>query len=126
FLEAPARLPDDVLVADLEKKRVLAVQAYDRWKESLGFKQAYWATAAGYQMSQIFVELWQAHVTAPYPTRIDAATRAKYVVEVHDRVREHLEKALDGHRMNVELAKAYGVETQWSKASAERAAEVLA
>ena len=125
FLEAPARLPDDVLVADLEKKRVLAVQAYDRWKESLGFKQAYWATASGYQMSQIFVELWEAHVTAPYPKRIDLATRDKYVKEVHDRVREHLEKALEGHRMNVELAKAYGVDTAWSKASAQKAAEVM-
>ena len=125
FIEAPARLPDDVLVADLEKKRVLAVQAYDRWKEALGFKQAYWATASGYQMSQIFVELWEAHVKAPYPRRIDAATRQKYIVEVHDRVREHLAKALEGHRMNVELAKAYGVDTAWSKASAQKAAEVM-
>src|ERR1051326_5763640 len=53
FADAPVRLPDDQLVADLEAKRVLAVQAYDRWKESLGFKHAYWATASGYQMSQI-------------------------------------------------------------------------
>jgi TolA-binding protein len=125
FIEAPARLPDDVLVADLEKKRVLAVAAYDRWKEALGFKQAYWATASGYQMSQIFVELWEAHVKAPFPKRIDDATRPKYVQEVHDRVREHLDKALEGHRMNVELAKAYGVDTTWSKASANKAAEVM-
>ena len=59
------------MVADLEAKRVLAVKAYDHWKEALGFKQAYWATASGYQMSQIFVELWEAHVKAPYPKRID-------------------------------------------------------
>jgi tetratricopeptide (TPR) repeat protein len=125
FVDAPVRLPDDRMIADLEAKRVLAVQAYDRWKESLGFKHAYWATAAGYQMSQIFVELWEAHVKAPYPARIDAATRPKYVDEVHDRVREHLAKALEGHRMNVELAKAFGVETTWSKASAQQAAKVI-
>jgi len=125
FIEAPVRLPDDQLIADLEAKRVLAVRAYDLWKESLGFKQAYWATASGYQMSQIFVELWEAHVKAPFPNRIDAPTRAKYVTEVHDRVRPHLAKALEGHRMNVELAKAFGVETQWSKASAQRAVQVM-
>ena len=86
-------------------------QAYDRWKESLGFKHAYWATAAGYQMSQIFVELWQAHVDGAVPAAARSPTRApSYVAEVHGRVREHLEKALEGHRMNVELAKAYGVE----------------
>jgi tetratricopeptide (TPR) repeat protein len=125
FSEAPVRLPDDRLIADLEQKRVLAVEAYDHWKESLGFKQAYWATASGYQMSQIFVELWQAHVTAPYPARIDAKTRPTYTTEVHDRVREHLEKALEGHRMNVELAKAFGVDTTWSQASAVQAAKVM-
>ncbi len=125
FSEAPARLPDEQLIADLEAKRVLAVKAYDFWKESLQFRQPYWATASGYQMSQIFVELWQAHVTAPYPKRVDANGRPVYVREVHERVREHLEKALEGHRMNVELAKAYGVETVWSRASAEQAVKIM-
>ena len=125
FAEAPIRLPDDQLVADLEAKRVLAVQAYDRWKDSLGFKHAYWATAAGYNMSQIFVELWEVTVKAPYPTKLDTAERQKYVVEVHERVREHLEKALEGHRMNVELAKAFGVETSWSRGSEQKAAQIL-
>jgi len=104
---------------------VLAVQAYDFWKQALDFRQAYWATASGYQMSQIFVELWEATVKAPYPKKIAEATRAQYVTDVHERVREHLEKALEGHRMNVELAKAYGVDTEWSKASETRAAQVM-
>ncbi len=125
FTEAPVRLPDDQLIADLEAKRVLAVQAYDRWKESLGFKHAYWATAAGYNMSQIFVELWEVTVKAPYPTKLATSERPKYVVEVHDRVREHLEKALEGHRMNVELAKAFGVETSWSRGSEQKAGQIL-
>ncbi|MBL0221058.1 MAG: tetratricopeptide repeat protein [Myxococcales bacterium] len=125
FAAAQVRTGDDEMVADLEAKRVLAVKAYDRWKESLGFRHAYWATASGYQMSQIFVELWEAHVKAPYPKRIDAQTRPKYVADVHDRVREHLEKALEGHRMNVELAHAFGVDTQWSKGSEQRAVQIL-
>ncbi len=125
FREARIRTGDDEMVADLEAKRVLAVKAYDRWKESLGFRHAYWATASGYQMSQIFVELWEAHVKAPYPRRIDAQTRPTYVTDVHARVREHLEKALEGHRMNVELAHAFGVDTEWSKGSEARAVQIL-
>jgi tetratricopeptide (TPR) repeat protein len=120
FLAAPVRHGDDEMVADLDAKRALAVQAYDRWRESLGFKQAYWATASGYQMSQIFEELWEAHVKAPYPARIDAATRPVYITDIHARVRVDLEKALEGHRMNVELAKAYGVDTPWSQGSARQ------
>jgi predicted negative regulator of RcsB-dependent stress response len=125
FADAPVRLPDDRLVSDLQAKRALAVAAYDDWKQALDFKQAYWASAAGYQMSQIFVELWEATVKAPYPTGLDVAARAAYVIEVHARVRELLEKALDGHRMNIDLAKAYGVETQWSRGSERRAAQLM-
>jgi len=125
FTELRVRRDDDDLVADLEAKRVLAAKAYDRWRDSLGFKQAYWATASGYQMSQIFVELWQAHVEAPYPHRIDVATRPAYVADVHARVRGDLEKALEGHRMNVELARAYGVTTPWSEASARQAVTIM-
>ena len=125
FTELRLRTGDDEMVADLEAKRALAVQAYDRWRESLAFKHAYWATASGYQMSQIFVELWEAHVKAPYPKRIAADARKTYVSEVHERVKEHLAKALEGHRMNVELAKAYGVDTVWSKGSETRAVQIL-
>jgi tetratricopeptide (TPR) repeat protein len=125
FLEAPVRRGDDAMIADLDTKRALAVQAYDRWRESLCFKHAYWATASGYQMSQIFVEVWEAHVAAPYPARIAAAARPTYVAEVHRRVRVDLVKALEGHRMNVELAKAYGVDTAWSKASEQQAVAIM-
>ena len=74
----PSRLPDDA--ADRRPRGQSACsrsQAYDRWKESLGFKQAYWATASGYQMSQIFVELWEAHVKAPYPEAHRRRRRAR-------------------------------------------------
>ncbi len=125
FLDLRLRPGDDEMVVDLEQKRVLAVQAYDRWRESLAFKHAYWATASGYQMSQIFVELWEAHVKAPYPKRVAADARTTYVTEVHERVKEHLAKALEGHRMNVELAKAYGVDTAWSKGSETRAVQIM-
>jgi tetratricopeptide (TPR) repeat protein len=125
FTDAAVRHGDDEMVADLDAKRALAVQAYDRWRDSLRCKQAYWATAAGYQMSQIFVELWQAHVTAPYPHRIAVATRSTYVADVHARVRADLEKALEGHRMNIELAKAYGVDTAWSRGSERQAVAIM-
>ena len=125
FAAVPVHLPDAELFAALDKKRALAAAAYDAWRGALDFRQAYWATAAGYQMSQIFYELWEATVTAPYPAELAAGARTKYLDEVHARVRDHLEKALDGHRMNVELAKAYGVETTWSRASGERALAVM-
>ena len=125
FLAAPMRLPDDQLRRDIAAKEALAVRAYDRWKEALGFDNPYWATASGYQMSQIFYELWRSAVSAPYPQGLASAARDYYVAEVHRLVAGDLTKALDGHQMNVKLARAYGVETTWSQASRERAAEIL-
>ena len=125
FAEARVGTGDDEMVADLDAKRALAASAYDRWREALAFHHAYWATAAGYQMSEIFVELWEAHVRAPYPQRIERATRPAYVADVHTRVRADLEKALEGHRMNVELARAYGVDTPWSRGSERQAVTIM-
>lgn len=125
FTAAPVRLPDDQMVADLEAKRVLVVASYDLWKETLGFKQPYWSSAAGYQMSQIFVELWEATVKAPWPTRVEQAQRAKYTDELHVKARENLQKALEGHRMNIELAKAYGVDTPWSRGSEQQVGKIM-
>jgi hypothetical protein len=53
------------------------------------------------------------------------AARSSYVAEVHARVRPDLEKALEGHRMNVELAKAYGVDTAWSRGSERQAVAIM-
>lgn len=125
FEALPMRLPDDQLLRDAEQKRVFAAKAYDRWKDALPHHNAYWATAAGYQMSQIFVELWESIVHAPYPTGVKVEARKIYVAQLHEKTREHLEKALEGHRMNVELAGAYGVETVWSKGSEVQAGKVL-
>lgn len=126
FAKQPVRSADEELSADMRTKREHLMNAYGHWKEALQFKQAYWATASGYRMSQIFYEYWQAAVQAPFPDGMSVEARPAYTEEVHDRVRENLAKALDGHRANVELAEAYGVTTSWSEASKTRAAEILA
>lgn len=125
FQAIQVALPDDNLGVSLAAKSTLAAAAYDLWREALGHRHAYWATAAGYQMSQIFYELWDAAVRAPYPTAMSRDARPHYVVEVHQRVREHLLKALEGHRMNLELAGAYGVSTSWSDASRAQVVKIL-
>ncbi len=124
FLAAKVELPDDNLGRSLASKEALAVAAYDRWREALGHRHAYWATASGYQMSQVFVELWQATVRAPFPVSMSREARPYYVAEVHERVRPHLQKALEGHRMNVQLAEAYGVTTSWADGSRARILQI--
>ncbi len=118
------RSADELLKTDLAAKERLAAAAYDRWKQALVQKDPYWALAAGYRMSQVFMELWETAVRAPYPDGLSPEARALYVTEVHERVRRHLHTALDGHQMNGKLAAAYGVENAWSRASVVKSGEI--
>lgn len=126
FAAVKLRSADDLLKADLVKKEALAAAAYDEWRETLELQDPYWAMAAGYQMSQIFFELWQTAVTSPFPDGLAADARTYYTRDVHDRVRRHLHTALDGHQMNVRLAGAYDVVNAWSEASKTRALQAAA
>jgi tetratricopeptide (TPR) repeat protein len=124
FRAVPMRLPDKQLERDLQAKAELVALAYDRYVEVLQVTDAYWGTAAGYQMSQIYKELWDDIVAAPIPTQLSPEAAAYYVKEVHTRVRGMLEKAMAGHLRNVELAGVYGTSTEWSDASRVRADEI--
>lgn len=126
FAAVKLRSADDLLKADLVRKEAAAAAAYDEWREALELQDPYWALAAGYQMSQIFFELWQTAVTSPFPDGLAADARTYYTTDVHDRVRRHLQTALDGHQMNVRLAGAYGVTNAWSEASRTRALQAAA
>ena len=120
---------DDQLKADIVAKRELIKLAYDRYLVALRRRNAYWATASGYQMSQMFKEFWDDLVLAPVPPHLDAREAGFYVKEVHKQSRELLSKALYGHTQTVELAEAYRTSTEWSEASrvrAEQITEILA
>lgn len=124
FQAIPMRLPDEQLRRDLETKSELVKLAYDRYLETLEVQNVHWATAAGYQMSQIYKELWDDIVLAPVPSQLGADAAAYYVQEIHAEVRVLLEKAMNGHLRNIELAEAYRTSTVWSEASRTLAAEL--
>jgi tetratricopeptide (TPR) repeat protein len=124
FRARPMRLPDQQLERDLAAKAGLVTLAYDRYVEVLSVHDAYWGTAAGYQMSQIYKELWDDVTSAPIPTQLSPDAAGYYVKEVHARVRPMLEKAMEGHLRNLELARTYGTDTEWSAASRVRADEI--
>jgi tetratricopeptide (TPR) repeat protein len=117
---------DEQLHADILTKRELIKLAYDRYLIALRRRNAYWATASGYQMSQMFKEFWDDLVLAPVPPHLDAREAGFYVKEVHKQSRELLSKALYGHTQTVELAEAYRTSTEWSEASRIRAQQISA
>lgn len=125
--EVPLRVTGtdpEQLKKDLAQKQELYVLAYDRYIIALQRRHPYWATAAGYQMSQMFKEFWDDVVRAPVPTTLSPQEAGYYRRALHDYMREFLERAMTGHTRNVELADAYRTSTEWSRASETRAKEL--
>ena len=102
-------------------------QAYDRWKESARLQARLLGDRVRLPDVADLRRAVGGHRQGAVPEPTSTARPAPtYVAEVHDRVREHLEKALEGHRMNVELAKAFGVETVVEqRRSEQRAVQIM-
>lgn len=124
FRAWPMRLPDEQLKKDFAHKTNLVQLAYDRYVAAVQIQHAYWATASAYQLSQIYKEFWDDIMLAPIPDQLDEEAKEIYRRELHGQVRVLLEKAVDGHSKNVELAEAYRTDTPWSEASRTRAAQI--
>ncbi|MBK9069900.1 MAG: hypothetical protein IPL79_02645 [Myxococcales bacterium] len=118
------RQPLSELKVDLDAKRRLLLLAYDAYRQTLAFRTPYWATAAGYAMADLFYEYFQVATSIPLPANWSSTQAEAYRQEVWALVAENLHKARDGHLKNVELSDAYGVSTEWSRASALRAAQI--
>ena len=114
------------LERDIDQKVGLLLTAYDRYHETVKVYNAYWSTAAGYQMSQMYKEFWDAIVLAALPPHLTPAQAKRYTAELHRRGMMFLKKALEGHGQNIELAKAFKTTTEWSEASRVRANEITA
>ncbi len=117
---------DAQLKKDINRKAELLLLAYERYFRAVKVRHAYWATAAGFQMSQMYREFWDAIVSAPIPPDLNAEKAGYYTEAVHERGLVFLKKALHGHTQNVKMAKAFRTATEWSEASVTQAKEIAA
>ncbi len=117
FDEIPIRLPEDQMARDIEAKAVLANLASDRFGETVGAGNIYWATAAGFRLADVQNQFWRSLVRAPVPPHLSGQVAEIYVVEVHKQSLAFLLKALNIHGKNVKLATIYKGPTSWSRAS---------
>ena len=115
---------DPQLKRDITRKAELLLVAYERYFRAVRVRNPYWATAAGYQMSQMYKEFWDAIVSAPVPKDLTGKKVAYYREALHERALVFLKKALHGHSQNIEMAKVFRTATEWSVASEKRAQEI--
>lgn len=126
FLAIPLRYPEEQMKRDVEQKSQLFMLARDRFVKTVEYKSPYWATAAVFEVAEMYKEFWDHWMAVPIPAGFDAEEAREYVKRVNEEpeLRRLLEKALYFHEKNVTLAKDARVSTGWSQQSAVEADEV--
>jgi cellulose synthase operon protein C len=131
FNDVPLRYPEEQLSKDVDFKSELMLLARDRYIKTVDYKNAFWATAAVYQIGLMYKEFWDDFMAVPIPTNLKPVEVQAYIKAVNEeeQLRKLLEKSLLYHQRNLEMAKNASVQTIWVDASlqgAEDARKILA
>jgi len=117
FRKAALRLPEAQLDKDLEEKAHLLLTAQRAYIDTIKFGNPAWASAAGFQVGSLYEELFDAFVSVPVPSQLDAEARTIYQEELHKKIRILLEKSLRWQRENLLMIERLGVTTDWAEKS---------
>jgi tetratricopeptide (TPR) repeat protein len=126
FEVVPLRYPEQQMVRDLDQKSQLFLLARDRYVKTVEFKNAYWATAAVYQIAFMYKTFWDNWMAVPIPADFNEAEQKEYVKQVNEQptLRKLLEKSLIWHERNVAMAKDARVHTGWAEQWDKDAVEI--
>ena len=131
FNDVPLRYPEEQLSKDVDFKSELMLLARDRYIKTVDYKNAFWATAAVYQIGLMYKEFWDDFMAVPIPTNLKPVEVQAYIKAVNEeeQLRKLLEKSLLYHQRTLEMAKNANVQTIWTDASvqgAEDARKIIA
>jgi tetratricopeptide (TPR) repeat protein len=126
FAAIPLRYPEEQMRRDVEQKSQLFMLARDRFVKTVEYKNAYWATAAVFQVAAMYKEFWDHWMAVPIPAEFNSEEAKEYVKRVNQEpeLRRLLEKALYFHEKNITLARDANLPTGWSEQSALEAAAI--
>jgi tetratricopeptide (TPR) repeat protein len=127
FRAVPLRYPEEQMGKDLEHKSELFMLAEERYSRLIeAYPNAYWTTAAIYQIGQMYKEFWDDFMAVPMPKDMTAAGAKEYVKLLNQNpdLKKLLEKSLYVHQKNVVHSRNVGLESVWVDASEVRAGEV--
>ncbi len=117
FLAAPLRLPEQQMRQDLEHKARLLLDTQAAYLRAMRWGDPHWATAAGYRIGRLYIELHTALEAAPVPPELDAEEAAVYRELLHDRLEVLLRKALRIFERTLQLAERARADNAWARAA---------
>lgn len=126
FAAIPLRYPETQMLKDMDQKSELFLLARDRYVKTVDVKNAYWATAAVFQIGTMYKEYWENWMAVPVPADFNQTEATEYIKQINEQphLKKLLEKALLFHERNLAMAKEANVKTSWSSQSAVEAENI--
>jgi tetratricopeptide (TPR) repeat protein len=113
FRAVRIRLPEAQMEEDFEAKLALLEQAQDAYNDVVRARHIYWVSAAGFQLGSLFEEFHDAIMYAPVPDWLDESQRRTYYLELEERLRPVIDKAVWVFEKNLETARKFGYDNQF-------------
>ncbi len=117
FQAAPLRLPEERMKKDLENKARLLLLAQAGYLRTMRWGDADWATAAGYRIGKLYLDLHEAMEKSPAPEDLSDEEVAVYRDLLKERLAVLLRKALKVFEMTLELAERTRSDNSWTRAA---------
>ncbi|MCH9683040.1 MAG: tetratricopeptide repeat protein [Deltaproteobacteria bacterium] len=111
FRDVEIRLPEKVMEQSFQAKLALLVEAQQAYNHTVEAKHMYWVSAAGFQLGQLFSELYDALMYAPVPEWLDERQRQVYYAELEKQLRPVVTKAIWVFEKNLETARRLGYDS---------------
>lgn len=124
FTRAPLRLPEERMRQDLEAKAQLLLSAQSGFLRCMRFGDPDWATAAGYRIARLYLDLHAAMDQAPVPQDLSPAEVQVYRDMLRKRLAVLLRKALKVFEMTLQLAERTRSDNDWTRATRKEMEQV--
>jgi len=114
------KLPLKTMKTDLKAKVRFFRQAQSSFVDTLNVRSAYWATAAGLKLGELYEHFYDDVIRAEVPKNFDRATQKFYLLELKAQLQPILNQSVSIYERNIAMSLRLGTENEWVKETEQR------
>lgn len=118
--EVNLKLPVETMQDDLAEKARYFRQSQNSFIDALNVRHAYWATAGGLKLGELYEDFYTDVLSAEVPADFDKETKKYYFIELRQKLVPLLEQSLAIYEKNITLSVRVGADNEWVKETERR------
>lgn len=119
------KLPVSRMKGDLRDKSRFFRQSQASYIDAVNVRNAYWATAAGLRLGEIYEQFYRDVLTAEAP-HLSKKERSYYLTELRRQLHPLLEESLTIYETNITMSQRIGAQNEWVEETEARVARLRA